>query len=182
MVMLLSCKTNFVFNQEGFTASTNCNHVSCSQLGWFQRFSKIRWPLTHLSTIRNCLKALNAQGIWNVSDVLFASKTVRSLSSWTRYLIKNVVTSQDISALVGCIKKLMALYEVQHCENCQIQPLNLAQVAPEKSSREQSWKKSQTASWKWHFSPDDSLGLQQSLCNINSSLGIFMSKYQKKTC
>ena len=34
------------------------------------------------------------------------------------------------------------------------------------------------AFWKWHFSPDD-LGLQQSLCNTNSSLGIFMSKYQR---
>ena len=30
------------------------------------------------------------------------------------------------------------------------------------------------------ISPDDFLGLQQSLCNINSSFGIFMSKYQRK--
>ena len=49
-----------------------------------------------------------------------------------------ISTAQDISVLVGCIKKLMALYEVQLCENHQIQPLNLAQVAPEKSSRDQS--------------------------------------------
>ena len=49
-----------------------------------------------------------------------------------------ISTAQDISALVGCIKKLMALYEVQLCQNNQIQPLNLAQVAPEKSSRDQS--------------------------------------------
>ena len=41
-------------------------------------------------------------------------------------------------------------------------------------------KKSQTAPWKWHFSSDDFLGLQQSLCNINFSFGIFMSKYQRK--
>ena len=41
-------------------------------------------------------------------------------------------------------------------------------------------KKSQTAPWKWHFSPHDFLGLQQSLCNINFSFGIFMSKYQRK--
>ena len=41
-------------------------------------------------------------------------------------------------------------------------------------------KKSQMAPWKWHFSPLDFLGLQQSLCNINSSFGIFMSKYQSK--
>ena len=74
----------------------------------------------------------------------------------------------------------MALYEVQLCENYQIQPLNLAQVAPEKKFQRSKLKKSQTTSWKWHFSPDDSLGLQQSLYNINSSLGIFMSKYQRK--
>ena len=43
-----------------------------------------------------------------------------------------ISTVQDISALVGCIKNLMALYEVQLCENYQIQPLNLAQVTPEK--------------------------------------------------
>ena len=30
------------------------------------------------------------------------------------------------------------------------------------------------------FSPHDFLGLQQSLLNINYSLGIFMSKYQRK--
>ena len=41
-------------------------------------------------------------------------------------------------------------------------------------------KKSQTAPWKWHFSPHDFLGLQQSLCIINFSFGIFMSKYQRK--
>ena len=41
-------------------------------------------------------------------------------------------------------------------------------------------KKSQTAPWKWHFSPHDFLGLQQSLCNINFSFGILMSKYQRK--
>ena len=34
----------------------------------------------------------------------------------------------------------MALYEVQLCENYRIQPLNLAQVAPEKSCRDQSCK------------------------------------------
>ena len=33
---------------------------------------------------------------------------------------------------------------------------------------------------KMAFSPHDFLGLQQSLCNINYSLGIFMSKYQRK--
>ena len=41
-------------------------------------------------------------------------------------------------------------------------------------------KKSQTTSWKWHFSPDDFLGLQQSLCYINFSFGIFMCKCQRK--
>ena len=41
-------------------------------------------------------------------------------------------------------------------------------------------KKSQTAPWKWYFSPHDFLGLQQSLCNINFSFGIFMREYQSK--
>ena len=41
-------------------------------------------------------------------------------------------------------------------------------------------KKSQTSPWKGHFSLDDFLGLQQSLCNITFSLGIFMSKYQRE--
>ena len=36
-----------------------------------------------------------------------------------------ISTAQDISALVGCIKKLMALYEVQLCETFQIQQLDL---------------------------------------------------------
>ena len=74
----------------------------------------------------------------------------------------------------------MALYEVQLCENYQIQPLSLAQVAPEKNSRDQSCDSRKRHPENGIFSPDDSLGLQQSLCNLNSSLGISMSKYQRK--
>ena len=65
--------------------------------------------------------------------------------------------SRNISALVGCIKKLRTLYE-----------------------QRPKLKKSRTAPWKWHFSPHDFLGLQQSLCNINFSFGIYMSEYQRK--
>ena len=36
------------------------------------------------------------------------------------------------------------------------------------------------APWKWHFSPHDFLGLQQSLCNINFSFGIFSEQISKK--
>ena len=36
------------------------------------------------------------------------------------------------------------------------------------------------ASLKWNFSLDDFLGLQQSLCNIISSSGIFISKTPRK--
>ena len=53
-------------------------------------------------------------------------------------------------------------------------------TGPRKKLQRPKLKKSQTAPWKWHFSPDDFLGLQQSLCNINFSFGIFMSKYQRK--
>ena len=51
-----------------------------------------------------------------------------------------ISAAQDISALVGCIKKLMALYEVQLCETFQIQQLDLHQTVPEKSYRDQSSK------------------------------------------
>ena len=50
----------------------------------------------------------------------------------------------------------------------------------QKKVTETKVEKSQTAPWKWHFSPHDFLGLQQSLLNINCSLGIFLSKYQGK--
>ena len=55
-------------------------------------------------------------------------------------------------------------------------PLNSAR----KKLQRPKLKKSQTVPWKWHFSPHDFLGLQQSLCNINFSFGIFISKYQRK--
>ena len=55
-------------------------------------------------------------------------------------------------------------------------PLNSAR----KKLQRPKLKKSQTAPWKWHFSPHDFLGLQQSLCNINFSFGIFMREYQRK--
>ena len=55
-------------------------------------------------------------------------------------------------------------------------PLNSAR----KKLQRPKLKKSQTAPWKWHFSPHDFLGLQQSLYNINFSFGIFMSKYPRK--
>ena len=55
-----------------------------------------------------------------------------------------------------------------------------SKLAPRKKLQRPKLKKSETAPWKWHFSPHDFLGLQQSLCNINFSFGIFMSKYQRK--
>ena len=55
-------------------------------------------------------------------------------------------------------------------------PLNSTR---KKLQRPKLWK-SQTASWKWRFSPDDFLGLQQSLCNITFLLGIFISKIERK--
>ena len=60
--------------------------------------------------------------------------------------------------------------------NSQISHLN----STRKKLQRPKLKKSQMAPWKWHFSPLDFLGLQQSLLNINYSLGIFMSKCQKK--
>ena len=71
---------------------------------------------------------------------------------------------RNISTLVGCIKKLRALYEVQLLETFQIQPLDLALNSTRKKLQRPKIKKSQTAPWKWHFSPHDFLGLQQSLC------------------
>ena len=52
---------------------------------------------------------------------------------------------RNISALVGCIKKLRALYEVQLLENYKIQLLNLTLLAPEKKLQRSKLKKSQTA-------------------------------------
>ena len=44
----------------------------------------------------------------------------------------------SVEILVGRIKKLRALYEVQLLETFQIQPLNLYETVPDKSCRDQS--------------------------------------------
>ena len=88
---------------------------------------------------------------------------------------------RNISALVGYTKKLRALYEVTLLENYYDSTVESHFTGTRKKLQKSKLKKSQTAPWKWHFSPDDDfLGLQQSLCNINFSFGIFMSKYQRK--
>ena len=88
---------------------------------------------------------------------------------------------RNISALVGCFKKLRALYEVQLLETYKIHSTVESHLSwARKKLQRPKLKKSQTAPWKWHFSPHDFLGLQQSLCNINFSFGISMSEHQRK--
>ena len=53
-------------------------------------------------------------------------------------------------------------------------------TGPRKKLQRPKLKKSQTAPWKWYFSPHDFLGLQQSLCNINFFIWYFYEQISKK--
>ena len=79
--------------------------------------------------------------------------------------------------VVGSIKKLRPLYEVELLETNQILQLKLySWTSPQKSYSELYIFKSATK----NYSHDDFLVLQQSLCNIHFSFGLFISIGQRE--
>ena len=92
---------------------------------------------------------------------------------------------RNISGLVGCIKKLSALYEVQLIESYKIPQLHTHLTWPRNrifAIRPPFLNSLDRTIINGIFHPMISWGLQQSLFNINFSFCIFMSKYQRKSC
>ena len=100
----------------------------CILIGWDARARQ-----------KNCAPiSIQWSSTFQLSFITFQKRLNSSIRSIQSKSFNSV--GRNISAQVGCIKKLRALYEVQLLETYKILRLNVIQLDPEKSSRDQSWK------------------------------------------